>query len=77
MEREPTSLEHLNFEITPEQAKGKLRLMGLKDESVWKALLDSDSWGSHELKSCALIALGDEPRNLKEVYLNERKKDTP
>lgn len=66
------SLEHLDADLTPQQAKERLSNIGVGEQAI-PFLLQQNEFGSHELKALALIAMANEPQNLKDKYLEVRR----
>jgi hypothetical protein len=73
------SLEHLDLAITPQEARNRLDFQGY-DEEKWDKIMRKGtsglgSIGSHETKALIVIARGDKPQILGEVYRKLREED--
>lgn len=61
-----------NFEMSPDEARGRLRQMGISGD-VYKELSNTRGYGSHEIRALGLIAKSDKPKNFGKLlsYLRE------
>jgi hypothetical protein len=64
-------LDHLNVNLTPEEAARQLREMGVLERSI--EFLAGSS-GSHELRALASIVLSGKAGNLQEAVIREKLK---
>lgn len=68
------SLEHLDCNITPDEAYGRLREIGVSEEAI-PLLAQEGGLISHELQALASIYLSGSTGNLKDAYLEARSND--
>lgn len=72
------NLDHLALSITPNDARWRLENMGF-EEKLWddimaRGIMEAGSFGSHETRALIVIARGEEPQVLGDVYKELRVK---
>lgn len=68
--------DHLNVQLTPQEARQKLADMGIRPKE-YDILAEQKDFGSHELRALLEIAQQGQPQNLKDIYVAQRRKDFP